>query len=65
VTSRRDFVRLAALLSSAAAGLPLPGFGQDKKAKPKPEPGTILVNDVHSQLNSARVWRIAAPQTLD
>jgi FAD/FMN-containing dehydrogenase len=65
VTSRRDFVRLAALLSSGAAGLPLPGFGQDKKAKPKPEPGTILVNDVHSQLNSARVWRIAAPQTLD
>ena len=59
MTSRRDFVRLAAL----AAAWPLPGLGQEKK--PKPEPGTILVNDVHSQLNSARVWRITTPQTLD
>ena len=59
MTSRRDFVRLAAL----AAAWPLPGLGQEKK--PKPEPGTILVNDVHSHLNSARVWRITTPQTLD
>lgn len=56
-------MRLAALLSGGAASWPLPGFAQEKK--PKPEPGTILVNDVHSQLNSARVWRIASPQTLD
>lgn len=62
MTTRRDFLRLAALLS--AGGAPRPwGLAQEKK--PKPEPGTILVNDVHAQLNSARVWRIATPQTLD
>jgi FAD/FMN-containing dehydrogenase len=61
VIPRRDFVRLAAL----AAAWPLSVFSQNKKPKPKPEPGTILVNDVHSQLNSARVWKIATPQTLD
>jgi FAD/FMN-containing dehydrogenase len=61
VTSRRDFVRLAAL----AAALPHQAWSQQGAKKPKPEPGTILVNDVHSQLNSARVWRIATPQTLD
>jgi FAD/FMN-containing dehydrogenase len=62
VTSRRDFVRLAAL----AAAWPHQAWSQDKAGKkPKPEPGTILVNDVHSQLNSARVWRIVAPQTLE
>ena len=32
--------------------------------KDKPPPG-ILVNDVHSQLNSSRVWRIVQPDTLD
>jgi FAD/FMN-containing dehydrogenase len=32
--------------------------------KEKPPPG-ILVNDVHSQLNSARVWRIVTPENLD
>jgi FAD/FMN-containing dehydrogenase len=32
--------------------------------KDKPPPG-ILVNDVHSQLNSARVWRIVQPDSLD
>jgi FAD/FMN-containing dehydrogenase len=32
--------------------------------KDKPPPG-ILVNDVHSQLNSSRVWRIVQPETLD
>ena len=62
MTTRRHFLRLAALLS--AGGAPWPrGLAQEKK--PKPEPGTILVNDVHAQLNSARVWRIATPQTLD
>jgi FAD/FMN-containing dehydrogenase len=34
----------------------------DKKQKPPPG---ILVNDVHSQLNSTRVWRIVQPDTLD
>jgi FAD/FMN-containing dehydrogenase len=33
-----------------------------KKAKPPPG---ILVNDLHSQLNSTRVYRIAAPTSLD
>ena len=32
--------------------------------KDKPPPG-ILVNDVHSQLNSTRVWRIVQPDTLE
>jgi FAD/FMN-containing dehydrogenase len=32
--------------------------------KDKPPPG-ILVNDIHSQLNSSRVWRIVQPDTLD
>ncbi|MGH8667908.1 MAG: FAD-binding oxidoreductase [Burkholderiales bacterium] len=59
--SRRDFVRLAAL----GAAWPFSGFSQTQAKKPKPEPGTILVNDVHSQLNSARVWKINTPQTLD
>jgi len=59
VITRRDVLRLAAL----AAAWPGKVWPQAKKAKPAP--GTILVNDVHSQLNSARVWRIATPQTLD
>ncbi|HEU4350306.1 MAG TPA: FAD-binding oxidoreductase [Burkholderiales bacterium] len=32
--------------------------------KDKPPPG-ILVNDIHSQLNSSRVWRVVQPDTLD
>ncbi len=59
MTTRRDLLRLAAL---AAAW---PGEALPQAKKPKPAPGTILVNDVHSQLNSARVFRIAAPHTLD
>ena len=39
-------------------------MAQAKKAT-KPAPGTILVNDLHSQLNSTRVYRIAAPTSLD
>ena len=55
--NRREF--LAAL---AAAGLPAVSAAQAKKDKPPPG---ILVNDVHSQLNSARVYRIVQPDTLD
>jgi hypothetical protein len=58
VTTRRDVLRLAAL----GATWPATVWPQGKKAKPAP--GTILVNDVHSQLNSARVFSILAPQTL-
>jgi FAD/FMN-containing dehydrogenase len=59
VITRRDLLRLAAL----GAAWPAKVWPQPKKAKPAP--GTILVNDVQSQLNSARVFRIVAPQTLD
>jgi len=57
VFKRRDFLKAAALAWPASA---LP---QSAK-KDKPPPG-ILVNDVHSQLNSTRVWRIVQPDTLD
>ena len=54
---RRDFLKLA------AAAWPASALPQAAK-KDKPPPG-ILVNDVHSQLNSTRVWRIVQPDTLD
>jgi len=44
------------------AAWPASVFPQAKKDKPPPG---ILVNDVHSQLNSARVWRIVQPDSLD
>jgi hypothetical protein len=59
VTTRRDLLRLAAL------GAAWPGKVWPQPKKAKPAPGTILVNDVHSQLNSVRVFRIVSPQTLD
>jgi FAD/FMN-containing dehydrogenase len=59
VTPRRRFLSLAAL----AAAWPRTLWSQSAK-KAKPPPG-ILVNDVHSQLNSTRVYRIAAPTGLD
>jgi hypothetical protein len=57
VFKRRDFLKAAALAWPASA---LAQVGK----KDKPPPG-ILVNDVHSQLNSTRVWRIVQPDTLD
>ena len=59
--SRRSFVRLAAL----AAAWPQAAWSQGAKKAAKPAPGTILVNDVHSQLNSTRVFRIATPTSVD
>ena len=60
--TRRDFARLAALV----AAWPRYAWSQAQPAKKaKPAPGTILVNDVHSQLNSTRVFRISTPQSLD
>ncbi|MCD6041330.1 MAG: L-gulono,4-lactone dehydrogenase [Burkholderiales bacterium] len=50
-------------MSLAGAAWPRLTFAQ--AAKKKAEPGTILVNDVHSQLNSARVWRVVQPDTLE
>ena len=55
--SRRDFLKLASLAWPASAWSQV-----DKKGKPPPG---ILVNDIHSQLNSTRVWRIVQPDTLD
>ena len=46
------------------AGVAWPGQVLSQAKKEKPPPG-ILVNDVHSQLNSARVWRIVQPESLD
>jgi len=68
VTTRRKFLRgtiaTAAATAATAAPWPLSSWAQAKKAT-KPAPGTILVNDVHSQLNSTRVHRIASPTSLD
>jgi FAD/FMN-containing dehydrogenase len=57
MTSRRDFLRLAGL----AAAWPEAALAAAKKAKPE----GVLVNDLHSQLNSTRVYRIAEPRSLD
>jgi FAD/FMN-containing dehydrogenase len=59
VVSRREFLGIS-LAGVAWPGTALPQAPQ----KGKPPPG-ILVNDIHSQLNSTRVWRIVAPDTLD
>jgi FAD/FMN-containing dehydrogenase len=61
VITRRSFVRLAAL----AAAWPQAAWSQAARKAAKPAPGTILVNDVHSQLNSTRVFRIATPTSVD
>jgi FAD/FMN-containing dehydrogenase len=63
VITRRDFLRIAALLASTGAASPRQAWSQAAK-KAKPPPG-ILVNDLHSQLNSTRVFRIASPESLD
>lgn len=63
--TRRDFLRLAGALSASGAAKASPAWAQAEAGKAKLEPGTILVNDVHSQLNSSRVFRIETPQTLD
>jgi FAD/FMN-containing dehydrogenase len=73
VTTRRKFLRVAvraaavaaATAAGAAAQWPRAAFAQAAKKKAKPAPGTILVNDVHSQLNSTRVFRIATPTSLE
>jgi FAD/FMN-containing dehydrogenase len=62
VFTRRKFLRLAALAGSTAAAWPQAVWSQAKKAKPPPG---ILVNDLHSQLNSTRVYRIASPTSLE
>ena len=53
--SRREFVAgsVALLVASSASG------------RLEPEPESILVNDIHSQLNSTRVRGISQPQSLE
>src|SRR5437667_10215619 len=63
MVSRRKFLGFTGL---AAAG-PKAAWAQDEKAKakPKPKPEGVVVNDVHAQLNSTRVYRIVEPQSID
>src|SRR5258706_12171481 len=57
---RRTFLSAAGL----AAAAPALSLAQPKAAKPQPPPG-ILVNDVHAQLSSARVFAIERPDTVE
>jgi FAD/FMN-containing dehydrogenase len=62
MTSRRSFLGIAGL----AAAWPEAAWPQEKaKPKPKPKPEGVLVNDVHSQLNTTRVFRVVEPDSLD
>src|SRR3989449_9304872 len=63
MVSRRKFVGFTGL----AAAWPNAAWTQDEKgkAKPKPKPEGVVVNDVHAQLNSTRVYRIVEPQSID
>ena len=59
MVSRRKFLGFSGL----AAAWPGAAFAQQPKPKPKPE--GVLVNDVHAQLNSTRVFRIVEPTSID
>jgi len=59
--TRRDFLGMAGL----AAVWSQAAFAQAAKPKPKAKPKGILVNDLHSQLNSTRVQRIVEPESID
>src|SRR5437879_10275255 len=59
MVSRRKFLGFSGL----AAAWPGTAFAQ--QAKPKPKPEGVLVNDVHAQLNSTRVFRIVEPTSID
>src|SRR5438034_716216 len=63
MVSRRKFLGFTGL----AAAWPNAAWTQDEKgkAKPKPKPEGVVVNDVHAQLNSTRVYRIVEPQSID
>jgi len=58
---RRTFLKAAGL----AAAAPVVSVAQEPVKKPPLAPGTILVNDVHGQLSSARVFSIERPESLD
>jgi len=59
MVGRRKFLGLSGLAAAWASA----AFAQ--QAKPKPKPEGVLVNDVHAQLNSTRVYRIVEPQSID
>ncbi|HEY3400686.1 MAG TPA: FAD-binding oxidoreductase [Geothrix sp.] len=58
--SRRTFLAAAGV----AAGWPGIGWSQEP-GKPRPKPEGVLVNDIHSQLNTTRVFRIMEPDSVD
>lgn len=58
--SRRTFLAAAGV----AVGWPGAGWSQDS-GKPRPKPEGVLVNDLHSQLNTTRVFRILEPDSVD
>jgi FAD/FMN-containing dehydrogenase len=53
--SRREFI----------AGSVALAFTSSDKRRPRPETGSVLVNDIHSQLNSTRVQAILEPRSLE
>src|SRR5258708_35606677 len=52
--SRREFMAGSVALAASSAS-----------SRPAPEPESILVNDIHSQLNSTRVQGISQPRSLE
>ena len=73
MTSRRRFLGLTGIAAALAPAWPAWAQTQTEggrpKPRPKPKPGAkpegVLVNDVHSQLNSTRVFKIVEPANLD
>ena len=61
MVSRRKFLGFTGL----AAAWPNAAWAQDERAKAKPKAEGVVVNDVHAQLNSTRVYRIVEPQSID
>lgn len=68
MTSRRRFLGAAGLAAGMTAVWPEAILGQGQtqpKAKPKPKPEGVLVNDLHSQLNTTRVFRVVEVDSVD
>ena len=57
--TRRELLRLGAQAWLAS------GLTSSTRVLAKAEPGGVVVNDIHSQLNATRVRRIVTPGTLD
>ncbi len=60
MVSRRTFLTAA----GAAVGWPGGSWAQ-KQDRSRPKPEGVLVNDLHSQLNTTRVFRIMEPDSVD